>query len=109
VLITANTLTPNFLTGEWWETHLLTHFLVTDDKPDGPTLEGILAMVRGDWIKRAAHIVDDDRYKTRKVRANNVQIMPMLAECIALAEENNAMLTKAFGPSRKGEPSIGVA
>ena len=87
----------------------MTHLLVTDDKPDGPTLEGILAMVRGDWIKRAAHIVDDDRYKTRKVRANNVQIMPMLAECIALAEENNAMLTKAFGPSRKGEPSIGVA
>ena len=87
----------------------MTHLLVTDDKPDGHTLEGILAMVRGDMIKRAAIIVDDDRYDTRKVLADNVQIMPMLTECIALAEENAAVLTKVFGLSRKGEPRIGIA
>ncbi len=87
----------------------MTHFLVTDDKPDGHTLEGILAMLRGDIIKRAALIVDDDRPEARKVLANNVQIMSMLTECIDLAEENTAVLIKAFGPSRDGKPRIGTA
>ncbi|MBC8240845.1 MAG: histidine kinase [Alphaproteobacteria bacterium] len=87
----------------------MTHFLITDDKPDGHTLEGILAMIRGDMIKRAVLIIDDDRPEARKVLANNVQIMSMLTECIALADENTAVLTKAFGPSREGEPRIGIA
>ncbi|MDA1101034.1 MAG: histidine kinase [Proteobacteria bacterium] len=85
----------------------MTHFLVTDDNPDGRRLEEILAMVRGDLIKRAVLIVDDDRPEARKVLANNVQIMSMLGECIALAEENSTVLAKAFGPSRTGEPRIG--
>jgi hypothetical protein len=87
----------------------MTHFLVTDDKPDGHRLEEILAMVRGDLIKRAVLIVDDDRPEARKVLANNVQIMSMLTECIALADENTAVLGKAFGPSRSGKPRIGSA
>jgi len=87
----------------------MTHFLMTDDKPDGHTLEGILAMIRGDMIKRAALIIEDDRPEARKVLANNVQIMSMLTECMALAEENTAVLTKAFGPGREGQPRIGTA
>ena len=86
----------------------MTHFLVTDDNPDGQRLEDILAMVRGDMIKRAVLIIDDDRPEARTVLANNVQIMSMLTECIALAEENTTVLTKAFGPSRAGRPRIGT-
>ena len=85
----------------------MTHFLVTDENPDGHRLEEILAMVRGDLIKRAALLVDDDRPEARKVLANNVQIMSMLGECIATAEENTTILDKSFGPSRTGKPRIG--
>ncbi|NQV58032.1 MAG: histidine kinase [Alphaproteobacteria bacterium] len=85
----------------------MTHFLVTDENPDGHRLEEILAMVRGDLIKRALLIIDDDRSEARKVLTNNVQIMAMLGECIALAEENTNILDKAFGPSRAGKPRIG--
>ncbi|MBT4044203.1 MAG: histidine kinase [Rhodospirillaceae bacterium] len=85
----------------------MTHFLKTDDNPDGHRLEDILVMVRGDMIKRAVLILDDDRPEARKVLANNVQIMSMLTECIDLAEENTTVLTKAFGPSQPGKPRIG--
>jgi hypothetical protein len=86
----------------------MTHFLVTDDNPEGNRLEDVLDMVRGDMIKWAVLIVDDDRPEARKVLSNNVQIMSMLSECIALAEENTTILTKAFGPSRPGQPRIGT-
>ena len=87
----------------------MTHFLVTEENPDGQRLEDVLAMVRGDMIKRAVLIIDDDRQEARRVLANNVQIMSMLTQCIELAEENTTILTKAFGPSQSGKPRIGSA
>jgi hypothetical protein len=85
----------------------MTHYLVTDENPDGQRLEDVLTMVRSDLIKRAALLVDDDRPEARKVLANNVQIMSMLGDCIAMAEENTSILDKSFGPSRAGKPRIG--
>lgn len=85
----------------------MTHFLATEDNPDGGRLEDVLAMVQGDLVKRAALIVDDDRPEARKVLANDVKIMAMLSDCLALAEESSTILTKAFGPSQAGTPRIG--
>ncbi|MDP6568152.1 MAG: histidine kinase [Alphaproteobacteria bacterium] len=85
----------------------MTHFLVTDDNPQGHQLEDILGMVRGDLIKRAGKIVDDERPEAQKVLANDIEIMRRLSECIDMAEENSALLRRAFGPSREGQPRIG--
>jgi hypothetical protein len=85
----------------------MSHFLATEDNPDGGRLEEILSKVQGDLVKRAALIVDDERPEARGVLANDVKIMAMLSDCIALAEESSAILTKSFGPSRAGKPRIG--
>ena len=85
----------------------MTHFLVTDDDTDGHQLEDVLAMVRSDLVKRAALIADDDRQEARQVLANDIKIMAMLSEGVALAEESTALLNRAFGPSRSGQPRIG--
>ena len=77
------------------------------DNPDGHRLEDVLAMVRSDLVKRAALIVDDDRPEARRVLANDVKIMAMLTDSVALAEESSAVLIKAFGPSETGKPRIG--
>lgn len=39
----------------------MTHFLVTDDKPDGYRLEDILMLIRKDMLTRAAKIAGDRR------------------------------------------------
>ncbi|MDP6832740.1 MAG: histidine kinase [Alphaproteobacteria bacterium] len=85
----------------------MTHFLVNDDNPDGHQLEDVLAMVQSDLVKRAALIADDERQEARKVLANDISIMAMLSECVALAEESTTLLNRAFGPSRAGQPRIG--
>ncbi len=86
----------------------MTHFLATDDNPDGHGLEDILGMIRGDLIKRAALIVDDERPEARKVLANDVAIMALLSDCLGLAEESSAILKRSFGPSRSGQHRIGA-
>ncbi len=86
----------------------MTHFLITDDNANGHQLEDVLAMVRSDLVKRAALIADDDRQEARKVLANDIKIMAMLSEGVALAEESTALLNRAFGPSRAGKPRIGA-
>lgn len=85
----------------------MTHFLVTEDNADGHQLEDVLAMVRSDLVKRAALIADDDRQEARSVLANDIRIMAMLSDCIALADESTTLLNRAFGPSRAGQPRIG--
>jgi hypothetical protein len=107
VLVNANALTPHTRKFELWEIPTMTHFLVNDDNPDGHQLEDVLAMVRSDLVKRAALIADDERQEARKVLANDISIMAMLSECVALAEESTTLLNRAFGPSRAGQPRIG--
>ncbi|MCW8836164.1 MAG: hypothetical protein OQJ99_07330 [Rhodospirillales bacterium] len=82
----------------------MTHFLVSDTNPDGFKLEDILTAVRKDMLDRALMIVDDHRSEAKHVMANNIKIMGLLTEAIALAEDSTDVLVKAFGPGVKGGP-----
>lgn len=85
----------------------MTHFLKTEEKPDGFKLEEILSIIRADIIKRAGKITDDHRPEAIKVLENNIKILGLLTECINTAEDSTNLLLRAFGPSVEGEPRIG--
>lgn len=87
----------------------MTHFLATDENPDGHRLESILAILRADVIKRADMITADDRPEARRVLENNIRILGLLTECINLAEDSTAVLKKSFGQSGRDGPRIGRA
>ena len=88
----------------------MTHFLVTDDKPDGYRLEDILGLVRKDVLTRALKIADDKRAEAQHVMRNNMKILNLISEAITLAEDSTRVLDKAFGNSAKGgPPRIGKA
>lgn len=84
----------------------MTHFLVTEDNPDGSKLEDVLRKLRSDIIHRQTKIIDDDNAVAQKVIAHNMKILNHITECIELAESSTILLNKSFGPS--GEtPRIG--
>lgn len=85
----------------------MTHFLVTDDNPDGSKLEDILKMVRADIVRRQVKIIDDESQVAQKVIKNNILILGMLSECISLADDSTKALDQAYGKSG-GSPRIGV-
>ena len=60
----------------------MTHFLATDEKPNGYKLEDILTLIRSDLIKRATKIVDDNRPEARHVLDNNIRILSLLSDAI---------------------------
>lgn len=86
----------------------MTHFLSTDENPDGYKLEDILSIVRKDIIDRAGKIADDKRPEARQVLANNMHILQKLTECIDLAENSTQVLDRSFG-QRGDTPRIGAA
>lgn len=86
----------------------MTHFLSTDDNPDGYKLEDILSIVRQDILQRAGKIAGDKRPEARQVLANNMHILQKLTECIELAENSTQILDRTFG-QRGDEPRIGAA
>lgn len=86
----------------------MTHFLVTDDNPDGYKLEDILKIIRKDMFLRTTKIMEDDRPEAQTVLDNNVKILTLLGGAIAAAEDSTIVLQKSFGPSRDGKPRIGV-
>lgn len=85
----------------------MTHFLSTDDNPDGYKLEDILSIIRADIIHRAGKIAGDNRPEARRVVANNMRILEKLTECIELAEDSTDILNRSFGQSGT-EPRIGA-
>ncbi|WP_417317462.1 histidine kinase [Emcibacter sp.] len=85
----------------------MTHFLVTDENPDGFKLEDILSIIRKDIIKRATLIMDDERPEAQHVLNNNVEILGLLTEAIDLAKDSSLTLQKSFGPSSGDHPRIG--
>ncbi len=88
----------------------MTHFLVTEEKPDGYRLEDILGLVRKDMLTRALKISDDKRPEAQHVMRNNMKILSLISEAIALAEDSTRVLDKAFGANAKGgPPRIGKA
>ncbi len=86
----------------------MTHFLITDDNPEGHRLEDILAMIRKDMILRATKIVDDHRAEARQVLENNLKILQLLTESINIAEDSTRLLDKHLGRSQPGQPRIGT-
>jgi hypothetical protein len=87
----------------------MTHFLVTEENPSGHRLEDILLIIRKDILTRAVKVADDRRIEALHVMRNNMKILDLISEAIALAEDSSRVLDKAFGPSAKGgAPRIGT-
>ncbi len=88
----------------------MTHFLVSEEKPDGHRLEDLLRIVRKDVLLRCTKITDDTRPEAQLVLSNNIKVLEHLSEAIKLAESSTHILDKAFGPSQAaqgGAPRIG--
>lgn len=85
----------------------MTHFLVSEDKPDGHKLEDILTAIRRDIIKRCGNISEDTRVEAQQVLRNNIKILEHLSQSIQLAEDSTQILDRSFGPSKAGNPRIG--
>ena len=86
----------------------MTHFLISEERPEGFKLEDILSSIRKDIILRATKILDDERPEARRVLENNVRILQLLSDSISIAEESSRLLDKHFGPSEPGKPRIGT-
>jgi hypothetical protein len=89
----------------------MTHFLVSEEKPDGHRLEDLLRIVRKDVLLRCTKITDDTRPEAQLVLSNNIKVLEHLSEAIKLAESSTHILDKAFGPSQSsqgGPPRIGT-
>jgi len=90
----------------------VTHFLRSEQKPDGHKLEDLLMQLRADILHRCQIIAADTRPEALHVMANNMKVLGHLSEAIALALDSTRMLDKAFGPSQAaqgGPPRIGKA
>jgi len=85
-----------------------TTFLVTNETPDGWTLENLLLEVQNDILRRSQLITNDERPEARQVLDNNIEILGLLTRCIAKAQDSTSVL-KSLGPHVEGEPRIGVA
>ncbi len=90
----------------------MTKLLVSETNLDGYRLEDIFTAIRADMIARCTKLTSDTRSEATRVLDNNVKIMSLLGDAIALAEDSTQTLHKAFGPSKSadgGKPRIGVA
>ncbi|MCR9221025.1 MAG: histidine kinase [Alphaproteobacteria bacterium] len=88
----------------------MSHFLVSDENPEGLKLEQILRAIRKEVIQRCTKITDDVRPEAQHVLSNNIKVLEHLTEAIRLAEDSTHTLDKAFGPSQAGKggpPRIG--
>ncbi len=86
----------------------MTHFLKTDEHPDGFKLEDILNLIRQDILKRTQKIASDDKREAKLVLKNNIAILGLLTEAIELSEDSTTILDKSFGPRDPEKPRIGV-
>ena len=82
----------------------MTHFLVSDTNPDGSKLEDILRVIRNDILSRCTKINEDLRPEAQEVLQNNIKILDLVSQSIALAENSTKILDKAFGPGDDGGP-----
>ena len=62
----------------------MTHFLVSDENPDGYKLEDILIALRKDVIHRCSKIADDRRSEAQHVLSNNIHILELMSEAIEI-------------------------
>ena len=88
----------------------MTHFLISDENPDGRKLEDILIELRADILTRCTKISSDLRPEALHVMANNMAILQHISDAIDLAMDSTTLLHRAFGPSQAGKggpPRIG--
>lgn len=88
----------------------MTRFLASDTNPGGFKLEEILRAIRKDILTRCGKIVDDPSSEAQHVMTNNMKILNLLTDAIALAEDSTATLDHGFGPSHApegGPPRVG--
>ena len=72
----------------------MTQLLASPANPDGWSLEDVIEVLRGDMMRRSAHMVDDTRPEIRGLVANNVAIMEQLTQCLHKAQDSTRILTK---------------
>jgi hypothetical protein len=87
----------------------MTQFLPTAERPEGHRLEEVLTIIRNELVRRMPKIVDDARPEAQTVLANDVKILALLEEAIALAHDSSRLLKRSFGEHVEGRPRIGVA
>lgn len=88
----------------------MTRFLASESNPSGFKLEEILRAIRKDILTRALKVVDDPSNEAQYVVNNNMKILNLLSEAIALAEDSSQTLDHGFGPSHASEggpPRVG--
>jgi hypothetical protein len=72
----------------------MTKLLVSETNPKGYTTEVVLGLIRQDIVTRLQKYTGDPRKEARQVLDNNVRILQLLGEAIALAEHNTRTLTE---------------
>ncbi len=77
-----------------------TKFLVSDTNPDGLRVEDILRDIRNDILIRCSTAMADGRPDTEHVMSNNMHILGILSDAIALAEDSTDVLTRMYGPAQ---------
>lgn len=84
-----------------------TTLLVTAENPGGWTIEALLTEVQNDMVRRCSKIIDDQRPEARAVLNNNIEILSLLNQCIAKAQDSTRILNR-IGRHVDGRPRIGV-
>lgn len=70
----------------------MTKLLVSEANPKGYTTETVLELIRTDIVARLQKYAGDPRKEARQVLDNNIRILQLLGEAIALAEANTRTL-----------------
>jgi hypothetical protein len=71
----------------------MTKLLVSETNPKGLTTEVVLGTIRQDIVARMQRYAGDPRKEARLVLDNNIRILQLLGEAIALAEQNTRTLS----------------
>jgi hypothetical protein len=72
----------------------MTKLLVSDTNPKGYMTEIVLGTIRQDILVRLQKYAGDPRKEARQVLDNNIRILQLLGEAIALAEQNTRTLSE---------------
>ncbi|HVZ00394.1 MAG TPA: hypothetical protein VHA35_12865 [Dongiaceae bacterium] len=72
----------------------MTKLLISETNPKGYTTEVLLGTIRQDIVLRLQKYAGDPRREARQVLDNNIRILQLLGEAIALAEQNTRTLSE---------------
>jgi hypothetical protein len=72
----------------------MTKLLVSESNPKGYTTEKVLGLIRADIVTRMQKYASDPRKEAKAVLDNNIRILQLLGEAMALAESNTRTLSE---------------